>query len=369
MLQLTMYSIVALIFCLLTWFNVWTHADILRVANRPELIMSTLASAMGIFTSLLGWAGILLNNRTFLAIYTFLLWIVFALLVTPGYITYRKQAFALEGKLNQMWSQALGGSGRARVQHALGCCGYFSPFVEASISQTCYARSVLDGCKNEFLKFERFVLKRWFVAAFAIVPVHIFVMLSGLLCSNHVTYRFGKGMMPKAYRLSMNSMAVIMDNYAKWVLSIVTDFECTLTMVLLLAANSQSNTARMSHRRRWPGRGRTSSWIRCPRFRTNRHFPFFLTVATLYVIAFIHTPCLLSRSAIVVNVPTLCGTHPPTDIELIGYQLSLLVYSIVFEIYHLHFPSSFCVLGSTWSPLRSLPTSSCPSSPLACRSP
>jgi hypothetical protein len=37
------------------------------------------------------------------------------------------------------------------------------------------------------------------------------------LCSNHVTYRFGKGMMPKAYRLSMNSMAVIMDNYAKFV--------------------------------------------------------------------------------------------------------------------------------------------------------
>lgn len=45
-------------------------------------------------------------------------------------------------------------------------------------------------------------------------------MFAGLLCSNHVTYRFGKGMMPKAYRLSMNSMALIMDNYAKFVLSL-----------------------------------------------------------------------------------------------------------------------------------------------------
>ena len=50
---------------------------------------------------------------------------------------------------------------------------------------------------------------------FAIVAVHIGIMLTALLCTNHVTYRFGKGMMPKAHRLSMNSMAVIMDNYAK----------------------------------------------------------------------------------------------------------------------------------------------------------
>jgi hypothetical protein len=36
--QLTIYSIVGLIFCLLTWFNVWTNADVIRVGNRPELI-------------------------------------------------------------------------------------------------------------------------------------------------------------------------------------------------------------------------------------------------------------------------------------------------------------------------------------------
>jgi hypothetical protein len=39
-------------------------------------------------------------------------------------------------------------------------------------------------------------------------------MIAALLCGNHVTYRFGKGMMPKAYRLNADSMAVIMDNYA-----------------------------------------------------------------------------------------------------------------------------------------------------------
>jgi len=66
------------------------------------------------------------------------------------------------------------------------------------------------------MNFEAMVLERWYTVAFAIVPTHLGVIIAGLLCSNHVTYRFGKGMMPKAYRLSMNSMAVIMDKYAKY---------------------------------------------------------------------------------------------------------------------------------------------------------
>jgi hypothetical protein len=70
---LTIYALVALIFCLLTWFDVWTHADVVRVGNRPELIFSTLAASLGVVTSLVGWSGMLLNNRSFLAVYTFML--------------------------------------------------------------------------------------------------------------------------------------------------------------------------------------------------------------------------------------------------------------------------------------------------------
>lgn len=134
-------------------------------------------------------------------------------------MTYKKRTFNLEGKLNAQWSRVLGLDGRLRVQNQLHCCGYFNPFIEATISQTCYARSVLPGCKGPYIRFERSVLERWYTVIFSIVPFQILVMLAGLLCSNHVTYRFGKGMMPKAYRLNMNSMAVIMDNYAKCVSS------------------------------------------------------------------------------------------------------------------------------------------------------
>lgn len=213
-LLVTIYSLVCLIFCILTWLNVWHHADIIRVGNTAELTVSTIASIIGVIASLLGWAGILLNNRGFLAVYTFILWILFAFICAPGYMTYKKRTFNLEGKINAQWSRDLGMDGRARIQNQLHCCGYYSPFVEATVTQMCYARSVLPGCKNPYLKFERMALERWYSVAFGLVPFQLAAILAALMCSNHVTYRWGKGMMPKAYRLDMSSMALIIDNYA-----------------------------------------------------------------------------------------------------------------------------------------------------------
>ncbi|KAF8148293.1 tetraspanin Tsp2 family [Crassisporium funariophilum] len=211
---LMLWSFAALVVCLLTWFDVWENADVIRTGNHPELVISTIAASFGALTSVIGWAGILLNNRGFLAWYTFLTWVTFGLLVTPGYLTYKRRTFNLEGKVNAQWSRFLGAGGRLRIQNQLKCCGYFSPFIEATISQTCYARSLLPGCKLPYLRFERRILAYWFKAVFLIVPVQLGIMIAGLLCSDHITYRFGKGMMPDAYRLNVKTMAVIMDDYA-----------------------------------------------------------------------------------------------------------------------------------------------------------
>jgi hypothetical protein len=238
------YSFLALIFCLLTWFDVWVHADVIRVANHPELVLSTLAASAAIFTSVLGFAGILLNNRAFLAVYTFLLWVCFGLLVVPGYLTYKHYSLNLPAKINNQWSNDLGAEGRLRIQNSLGCCGFFSPFVEATVSSTCYSRTTLPGCKAPYTDFERLVLKRWYIAAFGLVPLHIGVMVSGLLCSNHVTYRFGKGMTPKAYRLSMNSMAVIMDNYAN---QLADQYGPEVATEILARSRSNLNLSDSSH--------------------------------------------------------------------------------------------------------------------------
>lgn len=121
----------------------------------------------------------------------------------------------MPSQLNAQWSRALDVSGRLRVQNQLHCCGYYSPFVEATSSQTCYARSNLPGCKDAYLHFERSALEKWYTVSFALVPVQLFTILVALLCSNHITYRWGKGMMPKAYRLNVSSLAMIADKYAK----------------------------------------------------------------------------------------------------------------------------------------------------------
>jgi hypothetical protein len=211
---LFLYGMAGLVCSILVWINVFFRSDILRVGNRTELILSTIAGTLIVFTSLLGFSGIFLNNRPFLAVYVLLLWVCLGFMVAPGYITYKRKTFNLEGKINQQWSRNLGTIGRLRIQDALKCCGYFSPAIEATISPLCYPRSVEDGCKNRYLKLERVVLRTWYTVSFALVPAHILILLAGLLCSNHVTYRFGKGLTPKRYRLDMDSMAVIMNDYA-----------------------------------------------------------------------------------------------------------------------------------------------------------
>ncbi|KAJ6459136.1 hypothetical protein C8R47DRAFT_1226781 [Mycena vitilis] len=41
------------------------------------------------------------------------------------------------------------------------------------------------------------------------------IIATALLCANHVTYRFGKGMMPPAYRLSAEAARAILEGYEK----------------------------------------------------------------------------------------------------------------------------------------------------------
>ncbi|KAF8217125.1 hypothetical protein K438DRAFT_2082446 [Mycena galopus ATCC 62051] len=211
----TIFALAGVIAILLIWLDILPRADIIRVANRPELIFTTLAAATALLTATIGWAGVMLNNRSFLAVYCLLLWFSFAFLVTPGYITYRHWSLNLQAKLNQAWSEDYSVSDRRRIQNALHCCGYFSPFVEASISATCYARSVLSGCKGPYFKYEHGALRIWWTVIFSLVGFHIILIAASLLCANHVTYRFGKGMMPKAYRLTSEAVAAIMENYAE----------------------------------------------------------------------------------------------------------------------------------------------------------
>jgi hypothetical protein len=247
--QLLIYAIGILIVALLVWFDVFYRSDVIRVGNRTELISAFQKFGM---ISLLtrSFINSLDNRRSPESLHrtprlrrhhtqqsSFPCGIqrppLGMLCVDRHARVFDIQAahFQLGGKDQCAVESGFGTegssagsepgetvcSGYVRLSltcHQLDCCGYFSPFVEATTSNTCYARSTLPGCKSRYLKFERKVLKNWYIAAFAIVPAHLAIIVTGLLCANHVTYRFGKGLMPKRYRLDAASMAVIMDEYA-----------------------------------------------------------------------------------------------------------------------------------------------------------
>ncbi|KAF8817045.1 hypothetical protein BYT27DRAFT_7332980 [Phlegmacium glaucopus] len=174
----------------------------MTVADGDLLILITWAASMLLFTALLGMTGTLLNSRPILAVYTLLLWPAFISLLSVGYVAYKRDAFSLDHKLNLSWSRHYNPLGRLTIQDSLQCCGFYSPLHAASPSKQCYLRTPLPGCKGKLYNSEHQNLSRIWRSAFALVPLHMVNLVVALLCANHTTNTFGKGITPKQYRLS-----------------------------------------------------------------------------------------------------------------------------------------------------------------------
>lgn len=172
------------------------------VADNDVLVLITLASSILLLTFVMGISGTILNSRPILAVYAVLLWPALLSILAIGYTSYKRYAFALDRKLNLAWSQWYTPVGRLIIQNSLRCCGYYDPLHEATASTLCYPRTPLPGCKGKLYRFEHENLATIWSAAFALVPVHVINIVISLLCANHVTRTFGKGIMPKRYWLS-----------------------------------------------------------------------------------------------------------------------------------------------------------------------
>ncbi|KAG0176260.1 hypothetical protein DFQ29_006337 [Apophysomyces sp. BC1021] len=133
-----------------------------------------------------------------LAFYNLLLWPCFGLIASVGYAAYRKKKWNIEGKLSYQWHYDLNSDGRARIQSNV------SDYHERS--NKCFPRTLLPGCKFKYQTFTKQALDYTWIAAFSMVPVHLFVLFSGLLCSNHINRKFGKGLPPKLYRLDYRGL-------------------------------------------------------------------------------------------------------------------------------------------------------------------
>lgn len=213
------YSIVALVYSVLTWYqsmffqtlfpislsdasmSAWDHADVMLVSDFDVLILITLSACLLLLSALVGLTGTLLNSRPLLAVYALLLWPTLVAMLAVGYVGYKRAAFALDRKLNRAWSQFYTDLGRAVIQDSLRCCGFTDPTHEATYNSRCFPRAPRPGCKGPLLRFERANLGALWRAAFAAVPLHLANVIVALLCANHVTKRFGKGIMPRRYRL------------------------------------------------------------------------------------------------------------------------------------------------------------------------
>lgn len=52
-------------------------------------------------------------------------------MLVVGYVSYRRASLNLEGKLDQLWSQALSAAGRKVIQDEFLCCGYYNSYRES----------------------------------------------------------------------------------------------------------------------------------------------------------------------------------------------------------------------------------------------
>ena len=63
-------------------------------------------------------------------------------------------------------------------------------------------RSSLPGCHGPLVRFDATTLSSASGTVFSLVPLHLANIFVGLLCANHMTDRFGKGITSAWYRLT-----------------------------------------------------------------------------------------------------------------------------------------------------------------------
>ena len=63
--------------------------------------MITATGVICLFSSIVGFAGIMLNNRAILTFYNLFLWACFGMIAAIGYVAYRKSKWNIEVKKNK----------------------------------------------------------------------------------------------------------------------------------------------------------------------------------------------------------------------------------------------------------------------------
>ncbi|KAG0210429.1 hypothetical protein BGX28_009338 [Mortierella sp. GBA30] len=161
--------------------------SVVVVEFHGNLIYITLAgSIVGIISALVGLIGIFRENRIWLSWYSLMLWPVFALYLSVGYIAFRRAKNHLRAHLKDEWMHSYSREQRLLVQRNLKCCGYQDPTYYGEYDLRCFPMINLPGCMHKYNLYEDKLLTTCWTASFTLVPFQLFVMIAALLCSNHV---------------------------------------------------------------------------------------------------------------------------------------------------------------------------------------
>ncbi|KAG0219345.1 hypothetical protein BGX33_003275 [Mortierella sp. NVP41] len=163
-----------------------THSPVVMEFHSNIVYLSLAGSAFGVVSALVGLIGIFREDRIWLSYYTIVLWPGFALYVAVGYIAFRRAKKHLRAHIKDEWLYSYTREQRLVVQHNLFCCGFQDPTYFAAYDMRCFPMTTLPGCQHKYSLFEKDLLTTLWQMSFTVAPLHLFVMIVALLCSNHV---------------------------------------------------------------------------------------------------------------------------------------------------------------------------------------
>ncbi|KAF8802309.1 hypothetical protein BYT27DRAFT_7286602 [Phlegmacium glaucopus] len=142
--------------CLLTWFDASSMSGKTQMSYRPELVRH---SPQQLYEPTVCHPGSDSSKHSPIDGRRRLVLQILRYSQTRSKQARNVRAYRYENGCNAQWSRTLlpvplDTSDRSRIQNQLQCCGRFSPFLEATITQTCYARSILPGYKGPYLVFQ-----------------------------------------------------------------------------------------------------------------------------------------------------------------------------------------------------------------------
>lgn len=185
MLLLT-YSAAALAITVLCIIGHFENSAVVMEFHGNLVYITLSASIVGLVTALVGLVGVFRENRIWLSWYNLMLWPVFCLFISVGYIAFRREKNHLRNHLRDEWMHSYTRSQRLLVQKNLKCCGYQDASFYGAYDLRCFPMTILPGCQHKYNLYEKDLLSTCWTVSFVLVPFQLFIMVAALLCSNHV---------------------------------------------------------------------------------------------------------------------------------------------------------------------------------------